>query len=75
MIGGSMIYLVIYLTGVIAAAIVIYLYEKKWINEGLDYTLSELLFDVVTTMTSWFGFIAVFLNLFDDIVIIKGKRK
>ena len=70
-----MIYLVIYILGVIAAAIVIYLYEKKWINEGLDYTLSELLFDVVTAMTSWFGFIAVFLNLFDDIVIIKGKRK
>ena len=70
-----MIYLIIYLTGVIAAAIVIYLYEKKWINEGLDYTLSELLFDVITAMISWFGFIAVFLNLFDDIVIIKGKRK
>ena len=70
-----MIYLIIYLTGVIAAAIVIYLYEKKWINEGLDYTLSELLFNVITAMISWFGFIAVFLNLKDDIVIIKGKRK
>jgi len=70
-----MIYLVIYLTGVIAAAIVIYLYEKKWINEGLDYTLSELLFDVITAMISWFGFIAVFLSLFDNIVIIKGKKK
>ena len=69
-----MIYLVIYILGVIAAAIVIYLYEKKWINEGLDYTLSDLLFNVVTAMISWFGFIAVFLNL-DDIVIIKGKRK
>lgn len=70
-----MIYLIIYLTGVIATAIVIYLYEKKWINEGLDYTLSELLFNVITAMISWFGFIAVFLNLKDDIVIIKGKRK
>lgn len=69
-----MIYLVIYILGVIAAAIVIYLYEKKWINEGLDYTLSDLLFNVVTAMISWFGFIAVFLNL-DDIVIIKGKKK
>lgn len=69
-----MIYLVIYILGVIAAAIVIYLYEKKWINEGLDYTLSELIFNVFTAMISWFGFIAVFLNL-DDIVIIKGKRK
>lgn len=69
-----MIYLVIYLAGVIAAAIVIYLYEKKWINEGLDYTLSELFFNVITAMISWFGFIAVFINL-DDIVIIKGKRK
>lgn len=70
-----MIYLVIYLTGVIAAAIAIYLFEKKWINEGLDYTLSDLLFNVITAMISWFGFIAVFLNLKDDIVIIKGKRK
>ena len=70
-----MIYLIIYLTGVIAAAIVIYLYEKKWINEGLDYTLSDLIFNVITAMISWFGFIAVFLNLKDDIVIIKGKRK
>ena len=69
-----MIYLVIYILGVIAAAIVIYLYEKKWINEGLDYTLSDLLFNVITAMISWFGFIAVFLNL-DDIVIIKGKKK
>ena len=70
-----MIYLIIYLAGVIAAAIVIYLYEKKWINEGLDYTLSELIFNVITAMISWIGFIAVFLNLKDDIVIIKGKRK
>lgn len=70
-----MIYLIIYLVGVIAAAIVIYLYEKKWINEGLDYTLSDLIFNVITAMISWFGFIAVFLNLKDDIVIIKGKRK
>ena len=70
-----MIYLVIYLIGVIAAAIVIYLYEKKWINEGLDYTLSDLIFNLITAMISWFGFIAVFLNLKDDIVIIKGKRK
>ena len=70
-----MIYLIIYLVGVIAAAIVIYLYEKKWINEGLDYTLSDLIFNVITAMISWLGFIAVFLNLRDDIVIIKGKRK
>lgn len=69
-----MIYLVIYLAGVIAAAIVIYLYEKKWINEGLDYTLSDLIFNVITAMISWFGFIAVLLVL-KDIVIIKGKRK
>lgn len=69
-----MIYLIIYLTGVIAAAIVICLFEKKWINEGLDYTLSDLIFNVITAMMSWFGFIAVFLNLKDDIVIIKGKK-
>lgn len=72
-----MIYLIIYLTGVIAAAIVIYLYEKKWINEGLDYTLSDLLFDVIMAMISWFVFFAVlFAFIFiDDIVIIKGKKK
>lgn len=72
-----MIYLIIYLAGVIAAAIVIYLYERKWINEGLDYTLSDLLFDVIMAMISWFCFLVAgcaFIFI-DDIVIIKGKRK
>lgn len=70
-----MIYLIIYLVGVIAAAIVIYLYEKKWINEGLDYTIKYLLLDICTAIASWFGFFAVLFALMDDIVIIKGKRK
>ena len=74
-----MIYLVIYLTGVIADAIVIYLYEKKWINEGLDYTLSRLIFDIVILSTSWCGIIGwLFASIdidIDDIVLFKGKRK
>ena len=70
-----MIYLIIYLAGVIAAAIVIYLCEKKWINEGLDYTIKYLLLDICTAIASWFGFFVVFFALIGDIVIIKGKRK
>lgn len=72
-----MIYLIIYLTGVIAAAIVIYLYEKKWINEGLDYKLSNLIFDIVVSLTSWCGLIGrLFASIdIDDIVLFKGKRK
>lgn len=71
-----MIYLLVsYLLGVIAAAVMIYIYEKECLNEGLDYTLNELIFNVVTAMISWFGFFAVFFALCGDCVIIKGKRK
>ena len=72
-----MIYLIIYLTGVIATTIAIYKYEKKWIDEGLDYKLSNLIFDIVVSLTSWCGLIgALFASIdIDDIVLFKGKRK
>lgn len=70
-----MIYLIIYLIGVIAAAIAIFKYEKYFVDKGVDYTLDELIFNVITAMISWFGFFAVLFALMEDIVIIKGKRK
>lgn len=76
-----MIYLFIYLLGVIATAIMIYLYEKKWIDEGLDYKLSNLIFDIVVLSTSWCGLIGGLFAIIDidididDIVLFKGKRK
>lgn len=67
--------MIINLLGVIAATVAIYKYEKKWINEGLDYTLNRRIFDVLIAMMSWVGFFAVFFALCGDCVIIKGKNK
>lgn len=81
-----MIYLWIYLIGVVIAAVFVFIYEKGMISNGFDFTLYTLLAEIIFIASSWicvivsleyliFKHIADAIKTLDEIIIIKGKRK
>ena len=64
-----LIFLLIYVSGIIAALLLGY----HCLDEGTEFTLSELSFAILMSVFSWVAFIIVILIAYGDKVVFKKK--